>query len=117
MFSANFLKWLFWSPRASPYLYEPIISIPTQVITARGNGAHGGCVRNTSTCLRKNASVLAKDALNHRAQLGPNSFPHGPVDCGVLADGFHQLARNRLEGLVAQDLDCAIVHFQGVVES
>src|SRR5712692_1837440 len=73
MSCANLLKWSLLWPLASPYLYEPIISIPTQVRTAKGKGAHGGCTRKTSTCLRKNASVLALKAFARVGTSKPRS--------------------------------------------
>src|ERR1700732_488929 len=37
--------------------------MPTHVMIAKGNGAHGGCSLKTSTCFKKNSSTRALNAL------------------------------------------------------
>lgn len=73
-------------------------------------------------CLRRllllvgRIAVFAEDTLDEHAQLRADVFADGPVDGDVFAHRFDQLPRDGAEGFVAQDLDGAVVGFEGVVE-
>ncbi len=67
--------------------------------------------------LVRRVAMLAQHALHQVPQVRPHVLPLCPVDGHVVLHGLHQLLRDLLEGRLAQDLHCAVVGLQGVVES
>jgi len=65
---------------------------------------------------RAEIAVLAENAFDYDTELGADGLLDGPVDGDVPADGLDQFAGDRLEGVVAEDLDGVVVGFEGVVE-
>jgi hypothetical protein len=62
------------------------------------------------------AAVLAEDAADGAAQVGADAFLDGPVVGHVAVQGYDQVAGDGAQGVVAEDLDGAVVDAQGVVE-
>ena len=60
--------------------------------------------------------MLAQDTLDQTAQVGADVLAQGPVDGDVAAHGVDQFAGDVAQGLVAEDLDRAVVGLQRVVE-
>ena len=61
-------------------------------------------------------AMAAEDAADEAAEVGADVFAEGPVDRDVVADGVDEFAGDVAKGFVAEDLDGAVVGFEGVVE-
>ena len=61
-------------------------------------------------------AVPAQDPTDQHAELGADVLPQRPVDGDVAPHGVDHLAGDVPEGLVAQDLDRAVVRLERVVE-
>jgi hypothetical protein len=64
----------------------------------------------------RRVAILAEDALHQHPEMSADVVADRPVDGHILADSIDQFAGNHLEGVVAKDLDGAVVGLQGVVE-